>query len=315
MVIKSEQFQTKLVKNSSAFLGFIFRLIILGGVSFVILYPLFTRTLVSLMPLEDVYDLSVNIYPKSFTLDNYIRAWNFLDMSELLPNTFLYPILISVAQTLAASVVAYGFSRFNFPLKNFLFALVIIAMVIPPDIRLLPLYLSFKSFDPFGLIQLFGGTPLNLLDTPWPFVLLGLTCTGLKNGFYVFLMHQYYRGMPKELSEAAYVDGAGFIRAFATVFLPGASQIIITVFLFSFVWQYLDSLFTSVFAQHVPMLSIELSRLLTNADSVEAGISNLAQFSLVRNAAMMFLIIPLLILYLFCQRYFTQSIERSGLVG
>jgi multiple sugar transport system permease protein len=129
------------------------------------------------------------------------------------------------------------------------------------------------------------------------------------------MMRQYFRGLPKELEEAAYVDGAGTIKAFVRVFLASARQIMMTVFLFSFVWQWLDDIFTSVFLQNVPMLTTELFRLISNSAGVDAGISNLTEFSLMRNCGMLFLIIPMLILYLFCQRYFTESIERAGLVG
>ena len=184
-----------------------------------------------------------------------------------------------------------------------------------PLLILLPLYVNFRYFDVAGLFQLIFGRPLNLLDTVAPFALLGITCTGLKNGLYIFMMRQYFRGLPKELEEAAYVDGAGTIKAFVRVFLASARQIMMTVFLFSFVWQWLDDIFTSVFLQNVPMLTTELFRLISNSAGVDAGISNLTEFSLMRNCGMLFLIIPMLILYLFCQRYFTESIERAGLVG
>ena len=108
-------------------------------------------------------------------------------------------------------------------------------MVVPPDLMLMPLYLIFQG--------------LHMIDTPLPFVLMGLTCTGLKNGLYVFLLRQYFLGMPKELEEAAYVDGAGPLKAFATIMLPGAVPMMVTVFLFSCVWQWLDSLYSSVFSR------------------------------------------------------------------
>lgn len=310
-----EQTIAKLVKKSSSFFTTLVRTIILVGICFVILYPLFTRIFVSLMPLEDVYDLSIRFYPKHFTLKNYIKAWTFLDIPNLAFNTFFYPAITSLVQMASATIVAYGFARYEFPFKKILFAIVILGLVMPPDLLLVPLYIDFRFADVFGIIKAITGDSLNLLDTPWPFIILGATCTGLKNGLYIFLMRQYFRGLPKELEEAAYVDGAGTLKAFVHVFLPSASQIMITVFLFSFTWQYLDTLFSSVFTQNVSLLSTELSRLIGNSEGAEYGMSNLSELSLVRNASMMFLIAPLLILYLFCQKYFTESMERSGLVG
>lgn len=267
------------------------------------------------MPVSDVYDMSVHYIPKTFTLSNYQKAWDFLNIPALAFNSFFYPLVVSLIQTVSATVVAYGFARFDFRFKGFFFFLVVLGMVVPPDLILLPLYVNFRYFDVAGLFQLIFGRPLNLLDTVTPFALLGITCTGLKNGLYIFMMRQYFRGLPKELEEAAYVDGAGTIKAFVRVFLASARQIMMTVFLFSFVWQWLDDIFTSVFLQNVPMLTTELFRLISNSAGVDAGISNLTEFSLMRNCGMLFLIIPMLILYLFCQRYFTESIERAGLVG
>ena len=311
----SEKSRQKLIKKGGSAGMSLLRFVLLAGISFVILYPLVTKILVSFMPVSDVYDMSVHYIPKTFTLSNYQKAWDFLNIPALAFNSFFYPLVVSLIQTVSATVVAYGFARFDFRFKGFFFFLVVLGMVGPPDLILLPLYVNFRYFDVAGLFQLIFGRPLNLLDTVTPFALLGITCTGLKNGLYIFMMRQYFRGLPKELEEAAYVDGAGTIKAFVRVFLASARQIMMTVFLFSFVWQWLDDIFTSVFLQNVPMLTTELFRLISNSAGVDAGISNLTEFSLMRNCGMLFLIIPMLILYLFCQRYFTESIERAGLVG
>ncbi len=212
----------------------------------------------------------------------------------------------------ASTLVAYGFARYNFRFKNFFFVLIILGMIIPPDLILLPLYMKFRYFDILGIFELLTGSTLNLLNTPWPQILLGSTCTGLKNGLYIFIMIQYFRGLPKELE--AYVDGAGTIEAFIKVFLPSAKQIMMTVFLFSFVWQWLDDIYTSAF-MNVKIMSTQLLRL-SNVDLGNAmGIESMAEFSLMRNASMVVALLPVLILYLICQKYFTESVERSGLTG
>lgn len=305
----------KLSKYGLSFLVSFFRFVLLLGISFVILYPLATKVLTSFMTLDDIYDMSIKYIPKAITFDNYIKAWNFLGIKDLLWNTILIPLVVSLIHMVSATIVAYGFARYDFKFKGFFFFLVIIGMVIPPDLTLLPLYMSFKNFDIFGIFSLITGKSLNLLDTMGPFVILGLTCTGLKNGLYIFMMRQYFRGLPKELEEAAYVDGAGVLSAFVRIFLPSASQIMMTVFLFSYVWQWVDDIYTSAFMQNIPMLSTELSRLLNSASGVDSGFGNVAEFSLMRNAGIMFFILPLLVLYLICQKQFTESVERSGLVG
>lgn len=129
------------------------------------------------------------------------------------------------------------------------------------------------------------------------------------------MMRQYFRGLPKELEEAAYVDGAGTIKAFVRVFLASARQIMMTVFLFSFVWQWLVTFLPRCSCRMCPCSppsysgSSATARVWTRASATSPSSASCA------TAAMLFLIIPMLILYLFCQRYFTESIERAGLVG
>lgn len=314
MAISIEK-KNKITKKTAALVLSILRFILLAGVSFVILYPLVTKVLTSFKTVEDVYDMSVHYIPKNWTLKNYINAWNFLEIPKLAFNTFFIPLIVSLVQTVSATCVAYGFARFDFKGKNILFFIVLLGMIIPPDLTLLPLYNQFRYFDIFGIIELIRGEPLNLLDTTVPFLMLGITCTGLKNGLYIFILRQYFRGLPKELEEAAYVDGANTMTAFVKVFLASAKPIMMTVFLFSFVWQWLDDLYTTVFMQNVPMLTTGLYRLVSSSEGVSAGVSNISEFSLMRNCGMLFLIIPVLVLYIFCQRHFTESVDRAGLVG
>lgn len=314
MVI-SNHTKAKALKQTKSFLGKFGRFILLFGICFVILYPLITKFMISFMSIEDVYDNSVRYIPRNFTLENYANAFKILEMKKIVLTSFLVPGILSVIHMCASTLVAYGFARYKFRFKNFFFMLVILGMVIPPDLILLPLYMKFRYFDCFGIFELLTGSSLNLLNSAWPQILLGSTCTGLKNGLYIFIMIQYFRGLPKELEEAAYVDGAGTFQAFIRVFLPSARQIMMTVFLFSFVWQWLDDIYTSTFMQNVKIMSTQLLRL-SNTDLGNAmGIENMAEFSLMRNASMVVALLPVLVLYLICQKYFTESVERSGLTG
>ncbi|MGL4737187.1 MAG: carbohydrate ABC transporter permease [Cellulosilyticaceae bacterium] len=311
----SNHAKVKALKNTKTFLWKLGRFILLFGICFVILYPILTKFMVSFMSIEDAYDNSVRYIPKNFTLSNYVNALKILEFKDIVWTSFLVPGILSAVHMCSSTLVAYGFARYNFKFKNFFFVLVVLGMVIPPDLVLLPLYMNFRYFDVLGIFELLTGSSLNLLNTPVPQVLLGMTCTGLKNGLYIFIMIQYFRGLPKELEEAAYVDGASTLQAFVRVFLPSARQIMMTVFLFSFVWQWLDDIYTSAFMKNVKIMSTQLLRL-SNTDLGNAmGIQNMAEFSLMRNASMVLALLPILILYLICQKYFTESIERSGLTG
>ena len=279
----------------------VFRGVLLAGICFVVLFPLFSKISRSFMAVEDLYNLTVRYIPAHFTVQNYRLMWVWMDMPKTLLVTLGISLLVAVCQTASATWVGYGFARFKFRGRNALFAALIVCMVIPPDLMLMPLYLIFQG--------------AGLIDTPWPFVLMGLTCTGLKNGLYVFLLRQYFLGMPKELEEAAYVDGAGPLRAFFTIMLPGAVPMMVTVFLFSCVWQWLDDLYSSVFFQEVQTMTSALTGLGHVNDLSGLGVSDPAAITLIKYAGILLLILPMIVLYLFCQRYFVESIERSGLVG
>ena len=155
-----------------------------------------------------------------------------------------------------------------------------------------------------------------LLDTYWPFILLGMTCTGLKNGLYIFIMRQYFRGVPKELEEAAYVDGAGPLKTLIRIILPGAVSMMVTVFLFSFVWQWLDEIYTPVLCGNMNVIPSTFGNLLnpfTNLTS--AGDTMVLTGALLQDAGIVLVIFPLVLLYIAAQKFFVQSMERSGLVG
>ena len=120
----------------------------------------------------------------------------------------------------------------------------LLTLIVPPQMIMIPLYLSFRYFDPLGLLP---GNGINLLNSYWPFALTSATAMGMRNGLFIYIMRQYFRGMPAELEEAAYVDGAGALRTFFQVMLPSAVPVMVIVFLFSFVWQWNDDFYSTLF--------------------------------------------------------------------
>ena len=142
--------------------------------------------------------------------------------------------------------------------------------------------------------------------------MLAVTCTGYRCGLFIFILRQFFRGMPRELEEAAYIDGAGPVRAFLRIMLPGARTMMVTVFLFGFVWTWLDIKYIPTLMPDMPLLVTEVQKI--SALGLDASANTVAR-SLLVNAGAVYLIVPLILLYLFTQRYFVQSIERSGLVG
>ena len=305
-----------LLKHAGHWTWALLRALLMAGISFILLYPLLEKVCRSFMEIQDIYDVTVQYFPKHFTWKNYQMIAIWMDMPKTLWNTLLLSVTTGVCQTISATVVSYGFARYRVRGSKLLFAMVLVGLVVPPDIVLAPLYLNFTFFDPLGLIHLVtGASGINIADGFAPFLLLGLTSTGLKSGLYVFLMRQYFLGMPRELEEAAWVDGANPFRTFLQIMLPGALPMMATVFLFSFVWQWLDGMFTTAFLTDTKVMVTALNSLTHVGDLAAQGVSDPLEISLARYAGIVLLILPPLIVYIFCQKSFVQSIERSGLVG
>ncbi len=299
-------------KHSVRFVMMLFRLFLFTTLAFVVIYPVLTQISASFMSVSDVYNSSVQYIPKNFTFDNYITLFDKLELGGSLLLTLQYTVVNALLQTASATLIGYGLARFKFKLNGFLFAMALVSLAIPPTLRLIPLYKTFADFDIFGIINLIGGNSANLLNTQWPMVLLSITATGYRCGLYIILMRQYFRGVPKELEEAAYIDGAGTVKTFISIMLPSAKTMMITIGLFSFVWIWLDSDFSPTLMPDMPLLSNQFDKIVSTWRLVPN--SAIVQ-SLYSNTAVIITIVPLLVLYLFTQKYFVESIERSGLVG
>lgn len=288
------------------------RLFLFTTLAFVVIYPVLTQISASFMSVSDVYNSSVQYIPKNFTFDNYKALWNELELSKALPLTVQYTLLISVLQTASATLVGYGLARFKFKLNKPLFIMALVSLALPPTLFLIPLYKIFANFDIFGIYNLITGSHLNLLNNQWCMVIMAVTAAGYRCGLYIILMRQYFRGVPKELEEAAYIDGAGTVRTFVSIMLPNAKTMMITIGLFSFVWTWLDSDFAPTLLYDVPLLSNKF-------DLIQSILYNKANSevlsSLYADTAVVITIVPLIILYMFTQKFFVQSVERSGLVG
>jgi len=285
----------------------ILRLMLLFCISFVILYPLFSKISISFMSVSDLFDVGVVYIPKSFTLNNYKRAIELVNYFPSLFKTFGFILLMSLLQVASSLLVGYGFARFEFKFKNFWFACAILTLIIPAQSIMAPLYFHFKNFNLFGLL---GDSGINLLNTAWPIVLMSATCMGLNNCIYIYMFRQYFKGFPKELEESGKVDGANSFTIFIRIIIPCAVSMIVTAFLFSFVWQWTDTFYLNVFMPGNDFLSVSIAGL-----PAAVGATDLNFRSIMSNVGVILLILPILIIFLFAQRFFVESIERSGIVG
>jgi len=198
------------------------RFLLLFGLCFMIIQPLLDKLSVSFMAERDLYDSTVISIPRHLTTANYSLAASkiLLNYGTTFLNTLIVSLAVSVLQIAACTLVGYGFARFEFPFKKFWFAAVIITVIIPPQTISSSLYLHFNFFDIFGIFKATTGSSLNLRGSPIPYALMSATCMGLKNGLYIYMIRQFFTGIPKSLEEAAYVDGCSIFKTFWRVILP-----------------------------------------------------------------------------------------------
>lgn len=303
----------------------IFRFIILLGLAYVVLMPFFSKITGSFMSPEDFIDVTVKYIPKYPTLDTYKAIIAESKYGEAFINTVALSLFCGVTQTFICSLIGYGFAKFKFKGSMLLFLLVVLTMVIPHQTLQLSLFMKFRYFDILGVFNLLGGglteslelipfTSINLNNSYWPLALLSVTGLAYRNGLYIFMMRQFYRGVPDELEESAYLDGCGTFMTFFRIIIPLSVPMMVTIFLFAFCWQWTDDFYTTVFFTSSGMKLMPDIIMTPKSLDTDFAAGDL-YISAIRNTCGLLVMAPLIVVYLFGQRFLVQGIERSGIVG
>lgn len=290
------------------------RWILIVGISYIIIGPLITIISKSFMSVDDVYSPLVFIIPMDPTLENIKSALLNTEYFGTLFNTMTFVIILMILQIIVSAIVGYGFARYEFPFKNLLFGGVILTIVVPTHTIMVPLYTQFRYFDVFGIMNLVTGSSVSLIGGKWPIMIMTVFGNGLRTGLYIYIFRQFFRGLPKAIEEAALIDGAGVFRTFFKIMLPNATPSIVTVLLFSLVWQYNDTFYASLFMPNADLISLKLTTLAGYLSTI-GEIYDPNHVDLIVNAGVLFSILPVILIYIFLQRYFVEGIERSGIVG
>ena len=295
------------------FLWSIVRFCLLAGLGFIIVYPFLAKISSMFMSVDDLHDPIVWFIPREPTLDNIRNVLQYGHYWEALRNTASVSVACAFLQTASSTLTAYGLARFHFRGRSLLFGLAVLTIVIPPQTIYLSLFTKFRFLDFLGLLRTAGLPTLNLTETVAPMLLLSFTALGLKNGLYILILTQLFRNLPKELSEAACVDGAGMFRTFWSVNLPQVRSMMVSVFLLSFAWQWTDTFYSGLFFRKVPVLPNVISSVRV-INAIGAVDGNELSATMV-NTAVILVILPLVLVYLVGQRFLIQGVERSGMVG
>ncbi len=315
---KDSNFLKKIKWKSAKISWQIVRTFLLIGLCFVLIYPLIYMLSNAFKPIVENYDTSVIWIPKSFTFNNFIDAIVVIRYWDVLKNTVIIGVLTAIFQIMSCMIVGYGFARFKFYGRGILFVIVLLTIIVPPQTIAIPQYIDFRYFDFFGLFKLLGIGSKSLLDTYWAFYLPAIFGMGLRSGIYIFVFRQFFRGLPKELEDAASIDGCNAFKTFYKVMLPNAGAAVLTVFLFSIVWQWSDYYGPQMFFANKSTISTALANFTVSAATLP-GVTESSGDPMVLStriqAACLLSVFPMLLLYLILQRYFVESIERTGIVG
>ena len=277
----------------------------------VILYPFLFKILASFMSLDDMYDPTVMLIPKNWTLDIYRELLQNPELVDGFWRTAVFSVVVAVLATASSALVGYGLARFRFPGCKLLVGVVVFTMMLPIQTVSLPLYSSFRFFDFFGVVQATTGSAIQLTNTIWPMTILAATTLSFRAGIFVILTYQYYRSIPDELIEAAHVDGSGTFRTFFRIVVPMAKSIFVVVFSLSFAWQWTDTFYSNLLMGEVNLLP----NVIAIMNTVSIGNKEMYYTMVKANAATILALLPLLLFYCLLQRKIIQGIERSGLVG
>lgn len=318
LTMKRRDKMGKIVGHVSFSLMRYYMLIIIG---YIVLYPLIYMISTAIKPRKALLDVSFAWIPKYFTGEHFVTAFDAMNFFPALGRTFSLQIVSALIEVFVCAVIAYGFARFNFKGKKLAMTFLILSLLIPVPMYSLSLSVNYRQLDVFGILGLFNtitGIDIrpDIYNTNWTMWLPSLFGVGIRSGILIYIYIQFFSGLPYELEDAAYVDGAGPIRTFFSIALPSSSVVIVTVTVLSFIWHWNETHLSSLcFLNDTAPLSVVMFnfRKTLEALGMYLGSHPLAP-SVVFAACLMFIAIPL-VLYLILQRKFVKSIDRVGITG
>ena len=308
------------MQRTGKLLGRIVFYVVCLCLAYQLLYPVLYMISMSIREPSDMNDPSIIWVAKHFTLDNFADAIKSMNFWNAFRVSLTLCIVCGVLDVFSCAIAGYGFARFDFWGKKALFVLVIFTMVVPTQTLVLPLYMRWRYADFGGIVGLFNEQGfVNLIGTLWPLIIPAALAMGVRSGLYIFIYRQFFINLPVALEDAAYIDGAGPYRTFFSIMLPNIKNAIITVFLFSFVWNwgeyYLSKQFLGSTDRSIMVALYAIRRDLASLSSL-AGTqigSNPEKVATRVMAGCLLTAAPMLIMFIFTQRFLADSIEHIGI--
>lgn len=252
----------------------------------VVLYPFIWLLLSSLKFEQDIVQYPPKLWPTVFTMEQYISVWKKLPMLTMFKNTLIFSASVTLSNCLLCAMAGYAFARLSFKGRKVLFIIIIMTMMFPFQIYMIPLYiLEAKTM---------------ILDSFWGLILPRLTW-----GYGIYLMRSFFISLPKDLEEAARIDGASEYRIFWKIMLPLCKPAVLTIGIMTFVNNWNDLAYPLLLTNTVKMRTLSAGlAMFVGQRIIEYGATL---------AASMISLIPLFIIYMFLQRYFVKGIALSGM--
>lgn len=267
---------------------------------YIFIYPYLYMIINSLKFEVDLKDLTRLWMINKFNFGNYTTVFRTIDFWGGLKNNLVICGLSGFGQVLSCSFIGYGLARFKFKGRNLLFALVIFGLMVPPQIFNIPLFIQFSKIHWVGTIL--------------PIVVPSFFGFGLKGGLFIFIFRQFYKGIPKSYEEAARLEGCGEVNIFFRVILPLSKSSILVTTILSLVWHWNDYFEPITYLRGKTQMLSQMLALLNDFRFMYATASGNA-INMVALAGCVMATLPLLIIYLICQRQFLAGVEHSGLAN
>lgn len=271
-------------------IGSVLAHVLLIAASVLMLYPLLWMLSASFRPENEIFS-GTSIWPSSFSLDAYFRGWDGLQISfgTFFLNSFVISILSVIGNLMACSLAAFAFARVDFRGRKFWFAMMLMTLMLPGQVTLIPQYVLFRS--------------LGWVDTILPLVVPKYLAV---DGFFIFLMVQFFRGIPKELDEAAMMDGCSWWRIYWKIMLPLSLPVLATAAIFTFIWTWDDFFAPLIYLNDMQQYTVMLG-LRTFTDSTgESDFGGLFAMSVLS-------IVPIFLFFLIFQRLLIEGIATTGM--
>lgn len=320
----SAEARYKALRRANGVLASVMRYFVLITIGYIVLYPLFYMISSAIRTRDSFFDPSIIWITSDVTFENFDLARQVMRYENAFLNTVVFELISAFIQIMSCSLVAYGLARFEFKEKKILTFFMFMLILVPSQMMMLPIVTTYTQLDVLGLLGVIYDLTgfdlrVNILNSVWTFYLPALMGVGIRAGIIIYIYVQFFKGLPKELEEASWIDGAGPLKTYLRIALPSSSVVIMTVTVFSVIWHWNDYYLSQMYlySESWP-LAVRLSEI-TSAEAIgtlriKFGPENPESVAIVMAGCLMF-IVPVLIMYMILQKKFVKSIDRVGITG